>query len=253
MLKAIVSKFNPEWGKYVIAASALRRFVSRSVSFALATGVVMGSLSTSAQTRTNAPIEFDIPSQSLNSALDRYSDATGRQGLYDASLTRDRLSGVVRGTVTPDKGLRMLLAGTGLAVEFIDETTFVLVPASVMAAQPADGQRQSGEDQRYFGLIQASLLNSFCRSRRARPAHYRFVALIWIDPDGVIRRAQRIGSTGALDMDQRIEAALRGVGVSEPPPAGFAQPVLMLIVPETTQVTGCNEMLTNHRSGQVAR
>src|SRR5262249_19015189 len=95
-----------------------------------------------AQTKpANAPIAFDIPSQSLNAALGRYGDATGREALYDASLTAGRTSSEIRGVLAPDDALRRLLSGTGLTAEFIEETTFVLLPAP-------ETPRQAGRPER---------------------------------------------------------------------------------------------------------
>ncbi len=237
MLRAGVADFDPDRARFIVGEPAIRRLASWSISWALAAaGMLIAIHSATAQTvPTNPPIEFNIPSQSLNTALSRYGDATGRQGLYDASLTRGRQSSAIRGALLPDEALRGLLSGTGLTVEFLDEATFVLLPAPLASSQ----RPSSPEDQRYFGVIQASLLDTFCRSRRVRPARYRFVAMFWIEPDGSIQRVQRIGSTGELDADQRVDATLRSVRVSEPPPAGFTQPVLMLIVPQASLVTGC--------------
>jgi len=214
--------------------------------------VVMTEPVTAQTSSTNTPVEFKIPSQPLNAALSRYGDATGREALYDASLAAGRISGDVRGVFAPDEALRKLLSGTGLAAEFVDETSFVVLPASV-ASQQASQQARSPEHQRYFGLLQASLLDAFCRSQSVRPGQYRFASLFWIAPDGAIKRSQRIGSTGELDTDQWIDAALRSVRVREPPPVGFAQPILMLIVPQTSLVTGCGEAYRSHRPPGLGR
>lgn len=189
----------------------------------------------------SAPSEFHIPSQPLDAALSRYGDLTGREGLYDASLTVGRLSGDVHGVLLPDEALRRLLSGTGLAAEFADEATFVLVPAPVSASRQANRPARPPDHQRYLGRVQASLLDAFCRSHAVRPGGYRFAAVFWIAPDGAVERSQRIGSTGTLEADQQIDATLRSVRVDEPPPPRFAQPILMLIVPHQSLVNGCDK------------
>lgn len=190
---------------------------------------------------TNAPIEFNISSQPLSAALSHYVDASGRDVLYDTSLAAGRISSAVHGVVVPDEALKQLLSGTGLAAEFVAETTFILVPAPPADQQGAQRTR-SPEHRRYYGLIQAGFTDALCQSGGARPGGYRFTAALWIAPDGAVRRSQRIGSSGTSEADQRIDAVLRSVRFREPPPAGFLQPVLMLIVPQGPGVTrGCGD------------
>jgi hypothetical protein len=240
MLRVAVAEHRADQAKLVGAAPTVGRSAPWACALAIA-GIVAMTEPGAAETRsTNTPVEFNIPSQPLNAALGRYGDATGREALYDASLAAGRISGDVHGAFAPDEALRKLLSGTGLAAEFVDETSFVVLPASAAGRQQSQ-QARSPEHQRYFGLIQASLVDTFCRLQSVRPGHYRFAALFWIAPDGAIQRSQRIGSTGELDEDQRIDAALHSVRVSEPPPVGFAQPVLMLIVPQASLVTGCDK------------
>lgn len=239
MLRAGVANFDPDCDRFTIGRPAIGRLVPRSISWLLAAaGMFVAIHSATAQTvSAKTPIEFDIPSQSLNSALERYSEVTGRNALYDTSLAAGRLSSEVRGALAPDEALKALLSGTGLKPEFVAETTFVLLPAPAdqQAAQP-----RSSEHQRYYGLIQARITDALCRSHGARPGRYRFTAVLWIAADGAVSRSFRVGSAGTLDADQRIDATLRSVRFSTPPPKGFQQPVLILIVPQGPGVTrGC--------------
>ena len=251
MLQPAQAELKPDRFRRVVSTPANRRAAPWISALALA-GMVAATDVAAAQTKpANAAIEFNIPAQPLNAALSRYGDLTGREGLYDASLTVGRLSADVRGAFSPDEALRKLLSGSGLAVEFVEETTFVLLPSS--ASQQSSQQARSPEHQRYYGLIQASLLDTFCRSHSVRPRRYRFAAAFWIAPDGAVRRSQRIGSTGEFDADQQIDAALRSVRVGEPPPVGFAQPVLMLIVPEESLVTGCDKAYPTLRPAGIGR
>jgi type II secretory pathway component GspD/PulD (secretin) len=181
-------------------------------------------------------LDFNIPSQPLETALNRYGDATGREALYDTSLASGRVSGNLQGKFTANDALERLLSGTGLSARFVAETSFVVLPAPPANRQiglqaPLPAQRH------YYGLIQDNLLAALCRSSVARPGHYRIVAMFWIGPTGAIEKSRRIGSAGTADVDQQIDAALRSVKFSEPPPAGFEQPVLILIVPQAPGVT----------------
>jgi len=195
-----------------------------------------------AQTRaTKAPVEFNIPSQPLHAALSHYVDATGLDALYDTSLAAGRISGDVRGKLAPDEALKRLLSGTGLMAEFVAETTFVLLPQPFN--QRAVPPPPSPAHRRYYGLIQARIANALCQSERGHPWNHRFAAVVWVAPDGAVRNARRLGSTGIPAADARIDGALRDVRLDEPPPASFQQPVLLLIVPERPGVTrGCGSV-----------
>lgn len=192
---------------------------------------------------------FSIPAQPLASALERYGDATGREAFYDAELARGRTSGPVDGTLSPREALERLLAGTGLVARHMPDSSFVLLPG------PA-GERKatSPAHRRYYALIQSGLRDAFCDSEIARPGRFRLVALFWIGPAGAVLRAQRLGSAGQPELDRRIDATLRTVRVDEPPPPGFEQPVLIMVVPQAPGVTiGCDDARTAARPLRSAR
>jgi len=54
-----------------------------------------------ASTELSAPMSFDIPAQPLAAALDRFGDATGREVLYNPTLTDGRTSEPVHGILLP--------------------------------------------------------------------------------------------------------------------------------------------------------
>lgn len=195
------------------------------------------ALPASAQSEpAETPVEFSIAAQSLVSALRQFGDTTGHEAIYDASLARGRTAGTVQGVLTPTEALKRLLAGTGLSARFVADGAFVLSAAPQAAAAPA-AQIRPPAHRRYYALIQESLLDALCRQSTARPSHYRIVAVFRIASNGAIEHAMRIGSSGTIEADQQIDAALRSVRFSEPPPSGFAQPVRILIVPDAQSVT----------------
>src|SRR5687768_569998 len=57
---------------------------------------------------------FDIPPQTLSSALLQFSDSTNLELLFDASMTRDTKTKGVSGDHSPEEALRILLEDTGL-------------------------------------------------------------------------------------------------------------------------------------------
>lgn len=186
---------------------------------------------------SETPIHFSIPAQPLVSAISRYGDATGSEALYDASLAVGRYSSDVQGLLLPFEALERLLAGTGLSARFVAKDTFVVLPAPPATSQ---APTPSPAHRRYYALIQESLLDALCRLNEGRPGRYRIVAVFWIAPNGTAEKARRIGTAGAADADKQIDATLRNITFREPPPAGFAQPVRILIVPQAPGVNpGC--------------
>ncbi|WP_130227843.1 secretin and TonB N-terminal domain-containing protein [Bradyrhizobium sp. Leo121] len=191
----------------------------------------------------DGPIEFSIPTQPLASSLDRYGDVTGREAFYDTSLAQGRVSGDVHGVFTPREALQKLLTGTGLSARFMADNSFVLLPASQIGKPASRPSGSAALDRQYYGLIQDRLRDAFCRSSDAPPGNYRFVAVFWIGPNGANERSQRLGSSGNVGVDQRIDAILRDVRFDEPP-AAFRQPVLIMVVPQAAGVTmGCDAPL----------
>jgi hypothetical protein len=219
-------------GRVVISVFVLALFAMVSVAL---------DVSQAATTSRETPISFDIQAQPLASALDRYGDLTGREVFYDTALAAGRRSSGVQGLFTPEAALQTLLAGTGLSARFLADDSFVLLPTPPPPnPQSADRAAPPVVQQRYYALIQASLRDAFCRNSDAQPGRYRVVAVFWIDPSGKVQRYQRLGSAGTSDIDRRIDDTLRGVRLGEPPPPGFAQPVLIMIVPQAPGVImGC--------------
>ena len=74
-------------------ASGFRRdFVSFSLSLMLLSFVVALAPSAWGQSGQQVEVEFDVPAQSLDVALEAYMQVTGLQVLYQSALTTGRLS-----------------------------------------------------------------------------------------------------------------------------------------------------------------
>lgn len=76
--------------------------------------------------QATAARRFDLPAQPLASALVRFSEASGLQLFFDATMARALRSAPVAGTMTPEEALRRLLAGTHLTYRFTNATTVTL-------------------------------------------------------------------------------------------------------------------------------
>ena len=83
---------------------------------------------------TAAEWDFDIPAQSLASAIVLFGQQSGLQVSVDGDLLRDLSTPGVRGRMTADLALRRLLAGTRLTYSKLGGTTIVIGKA----ARPGD-------------------------------------------------------------------------------------------------------------------
>ncbi len=179
-------------------------------------------------------ISFDISAQSLVSALEVYGAISGRQVVYDASLAEGRQSTGVKGVLPPDVALHKLLAGTGLAPRYMAADGFVLVPDRDVD-QPRMGTQSQEAVTRYYGRVQARLKQILCADKLTRLGGYRAVIGLWIASSGIVTRAVLLDTTGNSNLDSVLDRMVSRLVIGEPPPAGFAQPLVMLVVPDRTR------------------
>jgi iron complex outermembrane receptor protein len=78
------------------------------------------------------PRSFDIPAQSLVTALTAFGRQAGFQVSIDAVAARGIVAQAVSGTMRPDQALNLLLTGTGFVARFTG-------PRAVMLAKPQSG------------------------------------------------------------------------------------------------------------------
>lgn len=177
------------------------------------------------------PVRFDLPAQPLVSALETFGAVAGLQVVYAGALAEGRQSAEVKGTFMPEVALRMLLAGTGLSPRYVAADGFVLVPDPRAKRRPVNTAPRPAVTQ-YYGRIQAGLRQVFCADRRARSGGYRVAIGLWIGASGAVARSTLLDTTGDADLDATLGRAMDEVNIGEPPPAGFAQPVVMVITPD---------------------
>ena len=198
--------------------------------------------------RTPAAVDFDIGSQPLVSALDAYSAATGLQVVYDATLAGGRRAQAVKGSMTPDMALQLLLEGTGLVAVYAAANAFTIVPA---ATAPQTASMRGFMP--YLAAVQSSVEEAFCRSALTAPGGYRIKFKFWIGHAGEVLQPQLLGSTDDSARDQAIAAVLRAVVIGRPPPPDMPQPVMMAVSPRPPSETGDCAARDPRRPGLVAR
>ena len=88
---------------------------------------------------------FDIPAQSLSSALLQFSDNTNLELLFDAALTRDMRTQGVSGNHTSEEALGLLLKDTGLNYRWTSSGSVALERRSTapLLLTPMEPNRQS--------------------------------------------------------------------------------------------------------------
>lgn len=203
-------------------------FLSGLMLFAEVPAVARNIVVAEEQQRQANLIAFDLPAQSLASALERYSVVSGLQVVYDGTLTSGRSSAPVKGNFSPEVALRMLLDGTGLSPRYMAADGFVLVLVRTETRVPEAIAAQ------YYGLIQSRLEGALCTDNRTRSGGYRVALGIWIGSTGTITRSVLLGSTGDTELDATIDRMVRELTIGAPPPSGFGQPVTLLVTPDLT-------------------
>lgn len=175
---------------------------------------------------------FDIPAQPLAEALKRYASLTRRPTLVRSELVAGRLSAPVQGRHTPIAALRRMLQGTGLqAMPIAGDAAggFIVQPAQDGATRP----QGLGELHGYPALVQTRVWQALCAGALTAPGSYRALLQLRIDSVGKVRRAVLVTSTGDQQRDAAVLAALRPLTMRRAPPAGLAQPLTLLIEPQS--------------------
>ncbi|WP_441242476.1 TonB C-terminal domain-containing protein [Tardiphaga sp. 768_D3_N2_1] len=226
--------------------------------FNILTAIILPSAALSDTPAQGTELWFDIPSQPLVSALEKYSAATGIVGLYHGNLAIGRMSKAVAGRFTPAAALLLLLQDSNLIVEYAAPNAFVIVPArdevpvirTASSIAHAALSQQDSLQQRYSGLLQAKVNDSLCAQVDARPGDYRIALSFRIGPEGNIQQLRLLGSSGTERRDRAIMGALQGMVVGEAPPAPMAQPFTMIILPRSAGgAVECRSVESGQRHG----
>ena len=170
---------------------------------------------------------FDIPPQPLAAALVAFADRTGMAALVDAQLAGGKRSTAVKGLLTPQDALRLLLAGTGLSFRRAGDTAFSVGPNSAepLIEGPAGSRRGY---QIYFVQMQDAIEHALCSNGDIRPGLYRMVVQVWIGSAGAVDAIHAVSSSGDETRDARIADTITRMRVA-PPPASLPQPVTVIL------------------------
>jgi hypothetical protein len=194
-------------------------------------------------------LDFNIPSQPLESALQAYGDQAGVQVLYESQLAVDRRSTAVNGKLPAATALGLLLSGTGLVVREARPSSITLAlptqrsdnalrqypqgPADLSIGEirvraPVRATETSGL-QDYNAAIQMDIQKALKKNPRTRSGSYRAVLDLWIDPAQTIQRTALLQSTGDSNRDAAIAVALQGVTINHQAPPHTRQPIRVAV------------------------
>lgn len=99
-----------------LAASASA--IALSLGLALTAGAASAQQGAKAEVSARGQIAFNIPAQSLNTAILAFADRAGVQIFYDVARVNGLKSAGVRGTYSSEEALAQLLKGTGVSYRF---------------------------------------------------------------------------------------------------------------------------------------
>lgn len=93
---------------------------------------------------------FNIPAQPLGAALEAFAIQSGTQILFDKSQVEGKTSTAVVGSLAPSQALARIIAGTGMAMRQVNDSTFMVgsgpQPAAIAAANPVQGEPTAVEE-----------------------------------------------------------------------------------------------------------
>lgn len=189
---------------------------------------------------------YQIPSQSVATALARFARVSGVNIIYPQSLAGNRRSAAVDGLLTAPVALDRLLEGTGLtarftgpasAIIFADGTNPAPPPASGGGAGKASlrmdmaevraprmvGRRDSTLFSDYALKVQAEIFERLRRDGGYEGRKFRIEIAVSVEPDGRIAGIAFLRPSREPGWDDRVRAILVGQSISQPPPQGLPQ------------------------------
>lgn len=99
-----------------------------------------------------------------------------------------------------------------------------------VAVVPSTASMASRE--RYYGVLQAQLRRLLCADPALDAGKYRLLLRLRIADRPPAMDVVLVVATGRPELEARVRGALQGQRLTAPPPAGFGQPVTLLLTPE---------------------
>ena len=150
-----------------------------------------------------SPVQtYDVPAQSLNSALSRFAETSGVDVLVDEAVVRGRRSNAVVGQFGPPQALRRMLDGTGLVARFTSRRSAVISRAGGTGASEQPITSPSGNSI----VLDRMEVTASRRIGAPRPVfNGRFIT----DMAGQIRRIMTVSGLVDKGSDARVRLQMR--------------------------------------------
>jgi hypothetical protein len=248
--------------KPFILASTLRKaaanifflsiFVGTAPSAAQAQDWIIGGAQAAINPAPEKPVvpenfSFSIPPQSLETALDAYSTATGIQLFYNSRLTAGQSSRGVSGVFSPHAALRVLLTGTSLAPLETAPGAITLALSMqkglVLTSMPAPLKAPvlplgilrveappPGDYRLYAATVQYAIQYALQQDPDTRERSYRTALNVWMSSSGSVQHSEVQASTGDQVLDGAITHIVHGIVLHQAPPSDLPQPVHVRIM-----------------------
>lgn len=207
-------------------------------------------VSVSASRADEAMLAFNIPAQSLASALEQYTLRTGVQVFYPSTLAAGRRSSTVSGAYSPQEALLVLLEGAGVRPRMTaaDAVTLEALPderTELRASGIPHDEAEAGDVIRlgplvvsatvepslrrhyafYAISVRAAVSEALRKEDRLQARRYRMGVSLWLADDGRVEQVSVRRSSGDQAVDASVLAVIGKVVVQPQPPAGLPQPV----------------------------
>jgi hypothetical protein len=228
---------HPPGGTVFSDVLAIRRSVFAFCMIVAAISSPAGASEAERETEVENPIAFDIPAQSLSGVLEAYGRTSGTAALFDHALVAGQHSPGVKGLLTNDQALRILLAGTGLTARYVGKGAFTLEAAGVGGSSAASLPPSVGSGQEfrdYFGELQDDLIRTLCLRKETWPGQFRLGLQLWIGPDGRVLASHLLDPADDEYRAGVIEDLLRTSSLAIPP-SNLPQPVTIVLLPRSTE------------------
>jgi hypothetical protein len=210
-----------------------------------------------AQARTAPPPQlqerdYNIPAQSLNSAVAVFATTSDVDVLYDLKLGVNRQSNPVVGHFTPQRAILVLLEGTGLICKFTSPNAAVIFLADRpdadaalllprrgpsidlntmrVTAAPLIGHAENSRFDAYGQTAQTEIYRSLRSDPRLRARPFQIEIKVRVNPKGQIIDTDLVMGTGTPELDRTIVAVLDHTDVRQPPPPDMPMPLRYRIV-----------------------
>lgn len=177
--------------------------------------------------------DFDIPAQPLIAALNRYAEISGQPALFPSDIAAARTSTAVRGRLSAQAALQLLLQDTGLRVDKRSSElgqTFVLKEIDEAAGTRRGGRAELFSDEGYPGLLQSRVWQALCANAQTRPGAYSSLLRFHLDANGRVGGAHLIGTSGDARRDAALLRTLDGIRIDRPPPPAIVRQPLTLTI-----------------------